>query len=64
MKKNDDLADLDAYDQGRIDTKNLFMKALEEGYKQAKSKEELFKFMIRQMDLSKNETEGRENEPI
>ncbi len=64
MKKNDDLADLDAYDQGRIDTKNLFMKALEEGYKKATTKEELFKFMIRQMDLSKNETEGRENECI
>ena len=38
MKKNDDLADLDAYDQGRIDTKNLFMKALEEGYKKATTK--------------------------
>ena len=64
MKKNDDLTDLDAYDQGRIDTNDLFMKALEEGYKQAKTKEELFEFMIKRMDLFKKETEGRENECI
>ena len=37
---------------------------LEEGYKQATTKEELFEFMTRQMDPTKTEMEGRENEQI
>ena len=64
MKNNSDLADLDAYDKGRIDTNERFMKALEEGYKQATTREELFEFMTRQMDPTKTEMEGRENESI
>ena len=64
METSSDLADLDAYDQGRIDEIEGFMKALEEGYKQATTKEELFKFMVKQMDPTKTEMEGRENESI
>ena len=64
METSSDLADLDAYDRGRIDEIERFMKALEEGYKQATTKEELFQFMIKQMDPTKTEMEGRENEQI
>ena len=64
MKTSSDTADLDAYDRGRIDEIERFMKALEEGYKQSTTKEELFEFVTRQMDPTKTEMEGRENESI
>ena len=64
MKTTRDIENLDADDQGRIDTNERFMKALEEGYKQARTKEELFNYIIKQMDLSAVEKEGKENEPI
>jgi hypothetical protein len=40
------------------------MKALEEGYKQATTKEELFRYMAKQIDPSATEAEGIENECI
>ena len=64
MKTSSNLENLDAYDMGRMDEIDRFMKALEEGYKQATTKEELFKFMIKQMDPSNTEMEGIENECI
>jgi hypothetical protein len=64
MKTTRDTADLDAYDQGRIDTNERFMKALEEGYRQARTKEELFNYIIKQMDPTNTGTEGTESEQI
>ena len=64
METSSDLADLDAYDRGRIDEIERFMKALEEGYKQATTKEELFRYMAKQIDPSATEAEGIENECI
>jgi hypothetical protein len=64
METSSDLADLDAYDRGRIDEIERFKKALEEGYKKATTKEQLFQFIIKQMDPTKTEMEGRENEQI
>jgi hypothetical protein len=64
MKTSRDTADLDANDQGRIDTNERFMKALEEGYRQARTKEELFEFMVKQMDLTNTDTEGTESERV
>ena len=64
METSGDIADLDAYDRGRIDEIERFMKALEEGYKRETTKEELFEFVIKQMDPTKTEMEGRENECI
>jgi hypothetical protein len=40
------------------------MKALEEGYRQARTKEELFEFMVKQMDLTNTDTEGTESERV
>ncbi len=64
MKTGSNLKDLNAYDKGRIDEIERFMKALEEGYKQATTKEELFQFMIKQIGSTETEMEGRENECI
>ena len=64
MKTSSNLENLDAYDQGRMDEIDRFMKSLEEGYKQATTKEELFQFMIKQMDPTKTEMEGMGNEQI
>ena len=64
MIKSDDLADLDAYDRGRIDANELFIQTLEKGNRQTKTKEELMAFLIREMNPVENEMEGRENESI
>ncbi len=64
MKTSSDLANLDAYNQGRIDEIERFMKALEEGYKQATTKEELFQFMTKQIGSTETEMEGMGNEQI
>ncbi len=64
MKTGSNLEDLNAYDQGRIDEIERFMKALEEGYKQATTKEELFQFMIKQIGPTDTEMEGMGNEQI
>ena len=64
MKTGSNLENLDAYDQGRIDEIERFMKALEEGYKQATTKEELFQFMTKQIGPTDTEMEGMGNEQI
>ena len=64
MKTTRDIENLDAYDQGRIDTNEQFVKALKEGYRQARTKEELFNYIIKQMDSSTTEKEGTKSEQI
>ena len=64
MKISSDTTALDAYDRGRTDEIERFMKALEEGYKQATTKEELFQFMIKQIGPTDTEMEGMGYEQI
>ena len=64
METSSNLENLDAYDMGRMDEIERFMKALEEGYKQATTKEELFQFMIKQIGPTETEMEGMGNEQI
>jgi len=60
----DESETLDAYDQGRIDTNERFLRILEDGNRQTTTKEELLAFLLKEMGSLDAETEGTGNEQI
>ena len=47
---------LDAYDQGRIDTNEMFVEILKRGIQETSTREELINFIVRELNSMGNET--------
>ena len=62
--RDDELQTLDAYDQGRIDTNERFIRILQKGILETNSRMQLINFLMNELGLPVPVTEGTGNEQI